>query len=807
MKIKLFCLLVFCSTFSFAQQWQKTGGPIGGLGYNIKIHPNNSQIMYITDAFSGVHKSIDGGENWIQKNNGITTRTGYSNDAIPVFVLGLDQNNPETIWAGTQFDSGIYKSTDGAENWVRKTNGIIEDNLVFREISVLNGDSNTVFASGEFPTGNQGAEFEKVKGIIYKTTDGGENWTKIWEGDSLARWLCINGDNTDIITTSTGIFDREANNANGVGIIKTLDGGQNWVQSNTGITGSLFIGGMSDAANSPNTIYIASGNNADVLQGTFGGIFKSTDFGDTWTQVLSSSDQLIPGFRETSFNAVKMAPSNNDIVYAASSFAFYKSTDAGVNWTILTGGGTIFNPKPWGPPGISGGFPIEVVIDKTNPDILFAANYGGGVFKSTDGAQTWNILGTGYTGAIVYKIAVDNQNSNAFLTVGRSGPFKTTNNGMNYEGILYGEAVEDGQWYSVAVHPTNSNTMFLTGEHQGMIFKSTDGGTNWTKKFTHPNANVGEIDKRHGAKEIVISKSNPSVMYAGYAYQSFYNTLESPVSINSFGVYKSIDGGENWTKSNMPSGTNGNITAMAVSSTNENSIYIGLRGDGIYHSSDGGNSWTNIGTSLTDQFIYSIELAENNSVIYLGTKSNGVYKSSDNGANWQQILDGSNEKMITTVKVNPSNQNHIVASDMLNGIYMSEDGGQNWILTNSGLSNRSVTTLAFSSDGNKLYAGTLGQGVFVYDTSALSVQNQLNDVVKNLFPNPTKEKITLNLQPLISKQVEVQIFNTLGKQLFKEKIKAKGTSIEINTSFLSNGIYILQLSTKKGSVRAKFIKE
>jgi len=227
MKTKILFILSFLFAFSLhSQQWQRNGGPIGGLGYNKKIHPTNNQIIYITDALSGIHKSIDGGNTWVPKNNGITSRNGDSNDAIPVFTVAIDQNNPTTIWAGTQYDSGIYKSTDSGENWTKKNNGIIETNIVFREISVVNGDSNTLFASGEIPTGNQGNEFEKVNGVIYKSTDGGENWTKIWSGDSLARWLCI-GANPINLVSSTGIFDREASNITGEGIMKSTDGGTN----------------------------------------------------------------------------------------------------------------------------------------------------------------------------------------------------------------------------------------------------------------------------------------------------------------------------------------------------------------------------------------------------------------------------------------------------------------------------------------------------------------------------------------------------------------------------------------------------
>ena len=810
MKTKLLYLFFALITINlYGQQWQKTGGPIGGLGYNIKIDPSNNQIIYITDALSGIHKSVDGGTTWVQKNNGITSRNGDSNDAIPVFTVAIDQNNSSTIWAGTQYDSGIYKSTDGANNWIKKTNGIIETNIVFREISVVNGDSNTIYASGEVPTGVQGNEFEKVNGVIYKTIDGGENWTKIWSGNSLARWLCI-GANPINLVSSTGIFDREASNTTGMGIMKSTDGGTTWNQSNAGITGSLFIGGMSDAA-TPGLLYIATGNNSEVNLNTpiKGGVFKSTNGGTSWTQVISSTDVILPGYTEDVFNAVKIAPSNNNIVYAASAYAFYRSDDGGSTWTGHRGG-IPSSPTSWGPSGIRAGVPIEITIDKTNPDILYAANYGGGIFKSTDGAKTWSVLGIGYSGATIHKIAADSQNATAFSTIGRSGPFKTSNNGTTYSGMFYKEAT-NAEWYSTAIHPTNSNTLFITDEHEGVILKSVDLGGRRIIKKNHPNASAGNFNDRHGVKEIAISKNNPNVIYAGYAYQFFYSDPDNTSFPNSYGVYKSIDGGENWSQSGTTgiASTNLNITALAINSTNENSVYIGLRGDGLFHSTDGGSNWTNIGGSIPDQTIHGIALADNNSIIYVATKSKGVYKSTDNGNNWTQVLSEINAssdfptKLLMSITVNPTNKNNIVVGDIHTGIYMTTDAGSNWNAINSGLTNKAVTSLEFSSDGSALYTGTKGAGIFSYNTSTLSVDKFSNVILKkNIYPNPSSEKINLVLQSKDIDTLEIEIINILGKQILKKLYKVKNGKIQINVNHLKNGTYIVRYHLPNGLIQS-----
>ncbi len=66
--------------------WIRTGGPLGGLGYDVRMRPDNPDVMYVTDAWAGVHKSTDGGRTWFPANNGITTRTGISGDAIPTLI-------------------------------------------------------------------------------------------------------------------------------------------------------------------------------------------------------------------------------------------------------------------------------------------------------------------------------------------------------------------------------------------------------------------------------------------------------------------------------------------------------------------------------------------------------------------------------------------------------------------------------------------------------------------------------------------------------------------------------------------------
>jgi photosystem II stability/assembly factor-like uncharacterized protein len=695
-------------------QWVKTGGPIGGLGYDVRMRPDSPGTMYVTDTWSGVNLSRDSGISWSASNFGILTRTGLSGDAIPVFSLTIDPHDNDVIWAGTQNSRGIYKSTDGGQTWTEKDRGIAEgEGIAFRGFTVDPEDSNIVYAAAEISSfvwagePRNGREFDMVRGVVYKTTDGGETWTDIWRGDNLARYVWIDPRDSDTLYVSTGIFDREAANSDpvagvpgGVGILKSTDAGRTWrvLGQSEGLE-DLYVGTLFMKPADPDVLLAGTGN-IQYLQNA--GVYLSTDAGETWRKVLSTGNTV---------SAVEFAAADPDIAYAAGPDAVYRSQDGGQTWQKMT-----TSQGYWGAPGTRAGFPIDLQVDTSNPDRLFANNYGGGNFLSEDGGRTWVIASQGYTGAQLHDIAVDAGDPNKVYVIGRTGPFRSDSGGASWQGLNHEPAVM-GEWYAVALDPAHPGTVIITDEHQGVIFRSTDSGDHWTMAFRHPEVNASSPSRRMGFKDAAFAPSNPDVVYAGMAMNR--NAIDQRIDYPSFGVYRSTDNGRTWQAANDATSAAENINALAIDPGNESIVYAGTLKSGVIKTVDGGRTWQKMNNGLRSLDVRAVAVDPHDpQVVYAGTEGNSVFKSIDGGATWTQASGGMDlQATIRAVVTDPAHPGIVFAGDTRTGVYRSADGGNTWAKMNDGLRTRAVKALAISSDGSYLYAATEGEGVFTVDVT------------------------------------------------------------------------------------------
>lgn len=692
--------------------WAKTGGPLGGLGYDVRTQAENSDTMYVTDAWSGVNVSSDGGQTWRASNEGILSRTGSSGDAIPIFSLTIDPHNPDVIWAGAQGKRGIFRSADGGGTWVQKDKGVLElHGISFRGFAVDPSDSNTIYAAGEISSfawtadgaTRIGREFDLTKGVLYRTTDGGESWTPIWRGDNLARYVWVDPRNSDTIYVSTGIFDREAANSDartgspgGVGILKSIDGGRTWqtLGRANGLK-NLYIGSLFMHPTNPDVLLAAAGVNS-YRDGA--GVYLTTDGGQTWRQTLET------GF---TFTAVEFSASDPRIAYAGSELGLYRSEDGGQTWRSITA-------RVWGPPGVRAGIPIDFQVDSVDPNRIFVNNYGGGNFLSEDGGRTWSVASHGYTGAQLRDIAVDPGNSARVYVIGRAGPFRSFDSGEIWEGLNYG-AASFPEWYALAMDPKDASNLLISDEFNGTLLRSTDGGLDWVRAYTNPHVTADDFGNRHGFKAIAFAPSDSRVVYAGMCRQTRY--IDEGRTDPSFGVFKSTDGGASWHEVNDSHTASQNINALAVAPQDPEVVYAGTVQSGVLKSEDGGRSWQprNAGLQVLDIRALAID-SRDSQTVYAGGENGGVYKSSDGGQSWQAASTGMDpQAAVRDIVIDPTNTQVLYAADLRTGAYRSQDGAKTWIKINAGLRTRAITALALSTDGTVLYAATDGEGVFRLD--------------------------------------------------------------------------------------------
>ena len=336
------------------------------------------------------------------------------------------------------------------------------------------------------------------------------------------------------------------------------------------------------------------------------------------------------GGRVTTVTGVPSQPKT--FYMGVASGGLFKTTDSGVTWTPITDG-----KIPLGSTG-------SVAVADSDPNVIYLGtgsdgvrsnvSTGRGVYKSTDGGETWNFIG------------------------------------------LYNA----GQIGAVRIHPTNpdiawvaaNGNVFKSNEERG-VFKTTDGGKTWRK--------VLFISDAVGAMDVELQPGNPNVVYAWMSHLE-----RKPWTIISGsrdgGFYRSTDGGEHFTKivNGLPNELIGKAN-LAVTAANPNRIYALVEakpGGGLYRSEDAGQTWALInsqGALIQRPFYYTTLGADpsNADVVYAGAE--GFFKSTDGGKTFVTFRTphGDNHD----IWINPKDSQIMIQSND-GGANISADGGKTW---------------------------------------------------------------------------------------------------------------------------------
>ena len=528
-------------------------------------------------------------------------------DIDKVTVLYVSPSDDDQIFVGTS--NLLLKSNDRGSSWESLSDTFHRSDI--KGLAIHPNNPNIIYAriglytfSDCSDVDNDDADYEesvsKYCPGIYKSTDGGESWKLLEE---------VTGDPSE-----GGVYINEYNDSE----IYSVFGRETFVSKNGGISSDVFL----DTKEHPIIpdvgveIITFGESESEVFMAGLQGVYRTYDNGKTW---IESNTGFVGS------EVVDLVTSLDGTMYATTyNLGIFKSTDGGKNWVFAS-----FGIKNW--------YGMQLATHPEDADTLFTTT-NGGVYKSTNAGKSWELIGGSdlcddedaggnchYHGIVVekeapFKVLVGSGGDQyAKEGVGLTG---SEDNGESWRNSDDG-FVRDVHVSKLVIDPNNNNIFYATtqGETEytdkvgngAGVFKSTDRGNNWTQINNGLNSLETNV--------LAVDPNDSDVLYLG---------------TDDDGIYKSINGGENWKKL-IPTASFG-VGDIIVDPQNSNNVYMGtvdyfrlsesrgVLGDfGVYKSTDGGTTWEEFNSGLNHLGVFSLELSEENRILYAGTRAGGVY--------------------------------------------------------------------------------------------------------------------------------------------------------------------------------------
>ena len=662
---------------------------------------------------------------------------------LSVYALAIDPNNPDVYYWGSN-SGNIYKSVNGGASW--QTLARVSYFSVIK-IKIHPTNSNIIYIGNRFEN-------------IHMSTNGGANWTA----------LPFNNGGYDIEfhpTNSNIVY------ASGNGFFKSTDGGANFSEVSGFGNGAKMIAVSPD---SEDIVYVL-----EETQGSFSGLYKSTDKGENFTKL--SHTQNFFGYSTNGTDNRGQAP--RDMAIAVSATNADEVHIAGINtWRSLDGGVTFHPSSDWTPGGAHG-----KGIGYCHADVDIMEYVNGELFLGTDGgifvAEDPTNLTTNF-----YKDLSTNIGIRQFYKIGVSQTNSVIVTGGSQDNGTSVFFDDENKWYDwlggdgmETFVDKNDNTILYGTTQNGGLWKSDSQG----KGYRYINLGSPEGKDGEWVTPFEQDPTEANTLYAGYDQ-----------------VYKSTDGGNNWTAISQNFGSNMNHLKIAPS--NNKVIYTAF-GANLFKTEDGGNTnWTLVTNEFDNINDIAIHPNDANKIALAVRRYQRVVVSEDGGNTWTSYkYDLPNFTTLSLAWQTTGTQGLYVGTNY--GIYFLEENTTSWTDYRGNLPFVSVNELEINTADQHLYAATYGRGLWRTPIigNTLSTNNFNLKAHINVFPNPVKSELNIRWNQL--NNTELIIYNIQGQTVYYTKENESSISKTINVNHLTNGIYFLKINANNQSYTQKFIKE
>ncbi|MDR9419907.1 glycosyl hydrolase [Gracilimonas sp.] len=687
----------------------------GGRIADIDIHPDDENTWYV---------AVGSGNVWKTTNAGITWDPIFDNqNSYSIGNVTIDPSNPNIVWVGTGedvggrhvgFGDGIYKSTDGGQSWDHmglKNSEHISTILVHPE------NSDVVWVAAEGPLWSSGGD----RGL-YKTTDGGETWNNVLSGNEWTGVtdIVIDPRNPDVLYAATWQRHRTVAAYMGggpdTGIHKSTDGGETWTELRRGLPSSnMGKIGLAISPQDPDIVYAAI-----ELERRTGGVYMSDDRGESWRRM---SDAVSGGTGPHYYQELYASPHNFGQIFLVSNYSLV-SDDHGANFRTINNNNKHVDDH-------------AIAFKESDPDyIMFGSD--GGLYESNDFMETWRFIDN-MPIMQYYKISVDNAKPFYHVFGGtqdngsNGGPSQTTNDGIRNRDF-FKTLGADG--HDSATEPGNPEILY--GEFQRGALHRIDRKTG-EPIFIQPQPGENEGQERFNwDAPIEVSPHEPTRLYfASYrvwrsddrgdswtAVSGDLTRSQERMELDIMGKQQSWD--NPWDISAMSDYNS--ITSLEESPHEEGVIYAGTD-DGLLHvTEDGGGNWRRIELGDIDglpslPFVNDImaDLHEPNTVYVTmdnhkyGDFSPYIIKSTDKGNSWELISGDLPDRHLVWRMVQDHVDPDLMFAATEFGLFFTVDGGNEWVELNGGAPTISFRDVTIQREHEDVVAASFGRGLFILD--------------------------------------------------------------------------------------------